>query len=326
VVKADLMNLVDRKLMITKQRIKDYLDLFRFSLNVLASIAVFVPAFIVYVLRGNVPNFIEFIFNNGILDWIGLIFGILAVMMLSAATQSINDAYDVEVDIANKRFDRPIARGAFTREYVITLSSILFTLSVLIIGVLSVIYKITPFLFIATLIFVVIGVGYNYIKHLGFIGNLWVSLGYVAPLLVGFTLFNPREEKIVQTTIFMLGAAFFLATGREIVKDIQDYKGDLEKDLRSLAITLGPKMAGFVSLVFFVLAVICCALLGFLIYKNIVFWFFFLILVIVLCLTEYIVFTQGIEEEGGKKARKYTRWTLWIALGGFFFGVFFVNS
>jgi geranylgeranylglycerol-phosphate geranylgeranyltransferase len=307
VVKADLMNLVDRKLMITKQRIKDYLDLFRFSLNVLASIAVFVPAFIVYVLRGNVPNFIEFIFNNGILDWIGLIFGILAVMMLSAATQSINDAYDVEVDIANKRFDRPIARGAFTREYVITLSSILFTLSVVIIGVLSV------------------GVGYNYIKHLGFIGNLWVSLGYVAPLLVGFTLFNPREEKIVQTTIFMLGAAFFLATGREIVKDIQDYKGDLEKDLRSLAITLGPKMAGFVSLVFFVLAVICCALLGFLIYKNIVFWFFFLILVIVLCLTEYIVFTQGIEEEGGKKARKYTRWTLWIALGGFFFGVFFVN-
>ena len=309
----------------TRQRIKDYIDLFRFSLNVLACIAVLVPAFIVYVLRGNVPNFIEFIFNNGILDWIGLIFGLLAAMMLSAASQSINDAYDVEVDIANKRFDRPIARGAFTREYVITLSSILFTLSVLIIGVLSVIYKITPFLFVSTLIFVVIGVGYNYIKHLGFIGNIWVSLGYVAPLLVGFTLFNPREEKIVQTTIFMLGATFFLATGREIVKDIQDYKGDLEKDLRSLAITLGPKKAGFVSLIFFVLAAICCALLGLFIYKNLVFWFFFTILVVILCLTEYVVFTQGTEEEGGKKARKYTRWTLWIALGAFFLGVFFVN-
>ena len=62
----------------------------------------------------------------------GLIFGLLATIMLSAATQSINDAYDVEVDIANKRFDRPIARGAFTREYVIMISSSLFILSSLI--------------------------------------------------------------------------------------------------------------------------------------------------------------------------------------------------
>jgi 4-hydroxybenzoate polyprenyltransferase len=317
---------MEREKMITKSRIKDYTDLFRFSLNILACITVLVAAFIVHVLRGNEPDFIKFVFNNGILDWIGLIFGLLAIIMLSAAIQSLNDAYDVDVDIANKRFDRPIARGAFTREYVLYLSTILFVLSVSIIGMLSVIYSITPLLFISTLVFVTIGIGYNYIKHMGFIGNIWVSLGYVAPLFIGFALFDPREMIVIQAAIYMLSAAFFLATGREIVKDIQDYKGDLEKNLKSLAITLGPKKATFISLIFFSLAAIFCALMGLFILDNVVFWMFFFFLVGLLCLTEYIVFTEGTEIEGGKKARKYTRWALWVALGAFFFGVFFVNN
>ena len=317
---------MEKEIMSKKNRIKDYLDLFRFSLNILACVAVLVAAFIVHVLRGNKADFIEFIFNNGILDWIGLIFGLLATIMLSAAIQSLNDAYDVEVDIANKRFDRPIARGAFTREYVIFLSNSLFIISVSIIILLSFIYSITPILFVSTLVFVFIGIGYNYIKHMGFIGNIWVSLGYVAPLFIGFALFNPREIIVIHAAAYMLSATFFLAIGREIIKDIQDYKGDQEKDLKSLAITLGPKKAAFVSLIFFVLASISCALVGLLIYKNVVFWVFFLIMISLLCLTEYIVLTEGTQIEGGKKARKYTRWTLWIALGAFFFGIFFVNN
>ncbi|MFX0084946.1 MAG: UbiA family prenyltransferase [Candidatus Hodarchaeota archaeon] len=317
---------MEKERMITKTRIKDYIDLFRFSLNILACIAVLVAAFIVHVLRGNRANFINFIFNNGILDWIGLIFGLLATILLSAAVQSLNDVYDVEVDIANKRFDRPIARGAFTREFVLYLSTSFFILSVSIIGLLSFIYSITPVLILSTLVFMVIGIGYNYIKHMGFIGNIWVSLGYVAPLFIGFALFDPRETIIIQAATYMLSATFFLATGREIIKDIQDYKGDLEKDMKSLAITLGPKKAAFISLIFFFLTVISCALMGLFIYKNVVFWFFFFFMVGLLCLTEYIVLTEGTEIEGGKKARKYTRWTLWVALGAFFFGVFFVNN
>jgi len=312
--------------MITKSRVKDYMDLFRFSLNILTCIGVLVPAFIVHVLRGNEPDFVNFLFNNGILDFNGLIFGLLATIMLSAAIESLNDAFDVDVDIANKRFDRPIARGAFTKEFVYTLSTILFFLSVFIIGLLSLIYKITPLLFVFTLIFVGVGVGYNYIKHLGFIGNIWVSIGYVGPLFIGFALFNPHEAIIVQAAILMLTAAFFLATGREIVKDIQDYKGDLEKNLNSLAIKLGPKKAGFISMFFFLLATISCMLIGFFIYKNIIYWVLIIILFVILCFTQYTVFKEGIEIEGGKKTRKYTRWSLWISLGAFFFGVFFIKS
>jgi len=312
--------------MITKSRVKDYMDLFRFSLNILACVGVLVPAFMVHVLRGNEPDFVNFLFNNGILDFTGLIFGLLATIMLSAAIESLNDAFDVEVDIANKRFDRPIARGAFTKEFVYILSTILFFLSVFIIGLLSLIYKITPFLFVFTLIFVGVGVGYNYIKHIGFIGNIWVSFGYVGPLFIGFALFNPHETIIVHAAILMLTAAFFLATGREIVKDIQDYKGDLEQNLNSLAIKFGPKTAGFISMIFFLLAMISCMLMGFFIYKNIVYWGLMILFLVILCFTQYIVFTEGIEIEGGKKARKYTRWSLWISLGAFFFGIFFINN
>ncbi len=102
-----------------------------------------------------------------------------------------------------------------------------------------------------------VGVGYNYIKHTGFIGNMWVSIGYVAPLFIGFFLLEPNDELIILNCILMITATFFLATGREIIKDIQDYEGDLKSDLNSLAVKIGTQKASFVATVFFVFAIIC---------------------------------------------------------------------
>ena len=127
--------------MSVKARIKDYMDLFRFSLGVLSAIAVLVAGFIVFVLRGDNPDFIRFLFDNGVINIQGLILGILATLMLASAIEAINDVYDVDTDIANERFDRPIARGAFTAEYVRNLCIVLFSAALVITVVLVTIFN-----------------------------------------------------------------------------------------------------------------------------------------------------------------------------------------
>jgi len=302
---------------------KDYFDLFRLSLGILSSITVLAAGFIVYVLKGGIPNFLSFLFNNGVITIDGLVLGMIATLLLTSAIEAINDVYDVETDIANKRFDRPIARGAFTPEYVRNLSAAFFFITLILSLILVVIYRVTVALIFFTMICIFIGVGYNYVKRSGFIGNMWVSIGYVAPLFIGFFLLNPQDIDIIMDCILMLGATFFLAAGREIVKDIQDYEGDLSTNHKSLAIRIGPKGAAYVSMLFFGATMICAIIVGVFVYNNLVFWFFLLALTIILGITSLTIITEP-PATGGKKARKYTRWSLWWALGAFFLGVLFI--
>ncbi|MFW9904669.1 MAG: UbiA family prenyltransferase [Candidatus Thorarchaeota archaeon] len=305
-------------------RIKDYFDLFRFSLGILSSFTVLAAGFMVFVFLGGFPDFTSFLFNNGVISIDGLILGMSATLLLTSAIEAINDVYDVQTDIANKRFDRPIARGAFTPEYVRNLSSAFFIITFILTIVLVVFYKVTASLILFTLFCIFIGVGYNYVKRTGFIGNMWVSIGYVAPLFIGFFLLNPQDIKVIMNCILILSATFFLATGREIVKDIQDYEGDLETNFKSLAVRIGPKGAAFIAMFFFGATMVSSVIVGVLIYNNLVFWFFLLVLACILGITSLTIITEP-PAVGGKKARKYTRWSLWWALGAFFLGVFFIT-
>lgn len=309
--------------MAIKTRLKDYYDLFRMNDGILSVIAVLAAGFIVYALKGGQLDFIAFFLNNGVLEWPGLVLGLIATLLLASAIEAINDVYDVETDKANKRFDRPIARGAFSREYVRNLTGSFFLISVTIIAILYIIYQVTIFLLIFTLFCVGIGIGYNYIKSTGFIGNMWVSIGYVAPLFIGFFLMNPQEDYVLINCFSMLSATFFLATGREVVKDIQDYEGDFKSQLNSLPVKIGPQKAGLVAIVFFIVALACVSIAGLIIYNNAIFWALFTALVVMLGFSCYSILTES-PSEGGKKARKFTRWSLWIALGAFFLGVFFI--
>ncbi|MHA2328080.1 MAG: UbiA family prenyltransferase, partial [Candidatus Hodarchaeales archaeon] len=145
----------------------------------------------------------------------------------------------------------------------------------------------------------------------------------VAPLFIGFFLLEPEEDLILLNCVLILLAAYFLATGREIVKDIQDYEGDLKSGLNSLAVRIGPKKANLVAIGFFAIAILCASLAGLLVYKNWIFWIILLFLVFILSLTSYVIITDT-PSSGGKKARKYTRWALWWALAAFFLGIFFI--
>lgn len=308
-----------------KKQFKAILDLFRFTLGFLSSFGVLAAGFIVYRVNENEPDFLHYFFENEVLEWHGLLLGLLATMLLTWAIQAINDYYDVETDIANKRFDRPLARGDLDRNFVRNLVISMFSLATCIIAYIVIVYQTTVYLFLFTLIFIGIGVGYNLgVKRMGFVGNIWVSSGYVAPLFMGFFMLNPSNSTAIFTCFLILNTTFFLSVGREIVKDVQDYSGDKSLQLNSLAVKYGPENAGYVALFFFTVTIVSSIVAGLIIYQNIIFWIFDFFFLLTLILTIYTVLTE--KSEGGTKARKYTRWSLWIALGAFFFGIFFIPT
>ncbi len=307
----------------SNSQVKAIVDLFRITLGFLSGFAVLSAGFIVYVLKGNSPDFATFFMSNGVLEWPGIVLGLFATMLLTWCNQAINDYFDIETDIANKRFDRPLARGDLSRNFVRNLTIAMYTLAALLILILVLVYHVTINLFFLTLIFIFIGVSYNLgIKQLGFLGNIWVSLGYMAPLFVGFVLLNPSDEKTILACIFILNSTFFLALGREIIKDIQDFEGDSKQNLKSLAIKIGPRRAGIVAVFLFLITSGSTVIVGLFIYQNLVFWLFDIFFLATLVLTGYTILTE--QAQGGKKARKYTRWSMWVALGAFFFGIFFI--
>ena len=162
--------------MAVKTRVKDYIDLFRFSLAVLSCLALLIAGFIVYTLKsGGDPNFVSFLLKNEIISPQGLLLAMIAVLLLASAIEAINDVYDYKTDIANKRLDRPIARGVFTPEYVRNLSILFFLVTIIISVILVVVFQVTVALIFFTLFSVFIGVGYNYIKRFGLILNIWFN-------------------------------------------------------------------------------------------------------------------------------------------------------
>jgi geranylgeranylglycerol-phosphate geranylgeranyltransferase len=308
---------------LSSTRIKAIIDLFRFTLGILSSVAVLSAGFIIYVLKDNSPDFLNFFFSNGVLEWPGILLGLVATMLMTWSNQSINDYFDVETDIANKRFDRPIARGDLSRGFVRNLTIIMYTLAAMIIFFLVLVYNVTIALFLITLIFIFIGVSYNLgIKKLGLLGNIWVAAGYMGPLFVGFFLLNPNTEITLITSLLILNSTFFLALGRELVKDIQDFEGDRQQNLNSLAIKIGPKNAGLVAILLFFITFGSSIVVGLFIYRNLVFWIFDGFYLVTLVLTSYVILTE--QTQGGKKARKYTRWSMWVALAAFLFGIYFI--
>ena len=93
-------------------------------------------------------------------------------------------------------------------------------------------------------------------------------------------------------------------------------------NLNSLAIKIGPEKAGIVAVFLFSITFGSSVIVGLFIYQNIIFWILDLIFLGILILTSYTILTE--QTLGGKKARKYTRWSLWTALGAFFTGIFFI--
>lgn len=153
----------------------------------------------------------------------------LSTILIAAGGYSINDYYDVKIDLINKP-ERVVVGKALSRRTVLVLHTLL-TLTGIGIGFLLSWY-------IGLLHFgssFLLWLYSNALKRLPFIGNLAVAI------LTGLSIYvvNILLPPLLATVSIYALFAFFITLIREIIKDMEDLKGDNTFGCRTLPIVWG---------------------------------------------------------------------------------------
>lgn len=161
---------------------------------------------------------------------------VIATGLAVAAGNGINDYFDREIDATNQP-DRPIPRGAVSPQFALGQSLVLFAVAVALALTL-------PRLAIGiALVNLVLLVTYTtWFKGTAGAGNAVVAfLGGSTFFFGGAAVGGPRRTVV----LFALGA--FATFGREIIKDIEDMRGDAAAELRTLPLLIGPTRARWIA-------------------------------------------------------------------------------
>ncbi|MFW5658871.1 MAG: geranylgeranylglycerol-phosphate geranylgeranyltransferase, partial [Bacteroidota bacterium] len=155
----------------------------------------------------------------------------LAMMLLIAmAGYWINDVYDFQIDRINKPHKQlvsvTISRKKVVSAYLVVNAFVLgYTLATL-----------PPkYIFINVLAMFLLYIYASVFKKLAIIGNLLIATLTSLVVFAGAWLHDPMQLKLLWLMLF----AFELTLIREIVKDVEDMRGDMAYDLRTLPLIVG---------------------------------------------------------------------------------------
>jgi len=248
---------------------------------------------------------------------IKIFLGFFTALFLQASAFSLNDYVDYEVDLKNRRFDRPLVRGDLKRSDALLFSVILappgFFAS----------YLISTKALLFAILITLLGYLYNIkIKEMGLIGNFYIALSMAAPFIFGGII---AIDGINTTVIIVSLLAFLSGVAREVMKGIEDVEGDALRDVKSIARTKGVKFASNFSALMF-LGVVVLSFIPFLFIKEYFFDPKYLIPVIladlILVKTSHALFSKHVAPSDIKKFRKDTLIAFLFGLIGFIWGSF----
>jgi 4-hydroxybenzoate polyprenyltransferase len=159
-----------------------------------------------------------------------------STMLIAAAGYIINDYYDVKIDYINKP-GRVVIGKSITRRYAILFHVLLSSIGVLL-G-LSLSWKIAAVNLVTVFLLWLYS---NNLKRLPFIGN------FVVAFLTGLSIFIVDLYYHTGSALIIIYAsfAFFMTLVREIIKDMEDLKGDVTFGCKTLPIMLGLRRTKFV--------------------------------------------------------------------------------
>ncbi len=290
------------------KKIKAIWQLMRLEHGFMIAIAILVGSFIA---SKSFPVFEKFIFT------------FFTALFLEASTFALNDYYDLEIDKKNKRIDRPLVRGDLSPKSALYLFTLFFP-----IGIICSYFVNIP-CFIIALITAIFAVFYDVkLKKIKLLGNFFIAYTMAIPFIFGGVAVIKENTFIFNLfpAIFIVAFIAFLAgSGREIMKDVMDFKGDTEKGVKSFPKYIGIRKSNIISALFFILAIIL-SFLPFLIsdygfyYRN--YYYLLLILItdaILLVISINLIFKKKINM---KFYRKFTLIALFIGLLAFLIGAF----
>jgi geranylgeranylglycerol-phosphate geranylgeranyltransferase len=180
-------------------------------------------------------------------SWLNLIYGFVTGFMLTAASMTINDYYDRQIDAINEP-NRPIPSG-----FIQPKQALAFALILTVVGFATAILTNLLCLVIAIIAWIV-SVTYTTVgKRSGLPGNFLVSTCVTIPFIYG----SATTINIVSPNVTLFASMVFLSiTGREITKGIVDVQGDKTKNIQTLAVRFGEKTAAVAATLFYLSAVL----------------------------------------------------------------------
>ena len=173
----------------------------------------------------------------------------LSTVCIAAAGYIINDYYDVKIDLINKP-DRVVVGKNITRRFAI-LFHVLFSGLGIMVGLLLSWRLALVDVFSVFLLWLYS----NNLKRLPFIGNFTVALLTGISIYCVDIFYKTGNSLIIIYALF----SFFMTLVREIIKDMEDLKGDNTFGCRTLPIVLGirkTKIVIYVILIIFSLTVL----------------------------------------------------------------------
>ncbi|KYG76385.1 prenyltransferase [Roseivirga ehrenbergii] len=154
---------------------------------------------------------------------------VLSTVIITSAGYLINDYYDVKIDYVN-RPERVIVGRTLKRRWIIIAHTIFNFLGI------GIGFYISPTIgvinFIAAFLLWLYS---NQLKRLPFIGNFTIAILTGTSLFLVGQYFQEREYLVLCYAIF----AGFITLIREIIKDMEDLKGDEKFGCKTLPIVLG---------------------------------------------------------------------------------------
>lgn len=172
-----------------------------------------------------------------------LLLAMAVVFLIGAGSMPFNDYFDREVDKVSHPL-RPIPSKRLSPKETLYFSYILFGLAV----VLSFFINILCF----AIVLFALGVLYFYetfFKNHGFVGNVVVAfLSSMSFTFGGAAVGNPFAS------ILLSFLTFFMFTGRETLKDVQDVKGDV-LSRNTLPMKIGERKAALVGSIFLIISI-----------------------------------------------------------------------
>jgi geranylgeranylglycerol-phosphate geranylgeranyltransferase len=242
------------------------------------------------------------------------VFGILSVFFIGMGSFAVNDIFDYKIDKLNKRVDRPLVSGKFSLQGARRLTVISFLLGIM----FSFLININCI--IIGLVFTILSVAYSTppirLKHLPLVGNLFIAFSMAVPFIYG----NYIVAKEINGAIWILALiAFLTGVGREIIKSVQDVRGDQKYGAKTLPVVIATQKSIIIAIIPIFFAVVLSVIPFLLLSKFQNNWLYLgPIIVTDLILLWSICLSVRLKEL--EKVRKLTLLALGIGLMGFLLG------
>lgn len=288
------------------KKIKAIWELMRLEHGVMIAIAILIGSLIALKGQG-FPSYDKFLLT------------FFTALFLEASTFALNDYCDLEIDKKNKRKDRPLVRGDLSPGTALYLFFIFFPLGI----ICS--YFVNLACFVIALITALLAILYDFkLKKNKLLGNFYIAYVMAIPFIFGGAVVVVAKNTLffdISPAIYVIALIAFLAgSGREIMKDVMDFKGDKIKGVRSFPKYIGLRKSNMLAAFFYIIAIVLSFLPFFM--ENFEIYYLNYYYLAIVFITDIMLLTTSIHLIVKKKPylklyRKYTLVAIFIGLLAF---------